>query len=67
MSRYDVVIAYRICPKLSCGAFKLAGWDKLKLSEVCLRSFLDSLYNIDFKIYAILDGCPHTMIPSSEI
>jgi hypothetical protein len=43
MDKYDVVIAYRIYPKLSRGAFKLSGWDKLKLSEVCLRSLLDSL------------------------
>jgi hypothetical protein len=74
MSRYDVVIAYRICPKLGRGAFKLSGWDKLKLSEVCLRSFLDSLSNVDFKIYAILDGCPpqydalfRDLIPSDNL
>jgi hypothetical protein len=58
MGKYDVVIAYRIYPKLSRGAFKLSGWDKLKLSEVCLRSLLDSLSGINFKMYAILDGCP---------
>jgi hypothetical protein len=55
---YDLVIGYRIYPKLGRGAFKLSGWDKLKLSEVCLRSFLDSLNSINFKMYAILDGCP---------
>jgi hypothetical protein len=74
MVRYDVVIAYRICPKLSRGAFKLSGWDKLKLSEICLKSFLDSLSGIDFKIYSILDGCPpqydalfRDLIPSDNL
>jgi hypothetical protein len=54
----DVAIAYRIYPKLSRGAFKLSGWDKLKLGEVCLKSLLGSLSGVTFKIYAILDGCP---------
>jgi len=74
MDKYDVVIAYRIYPKLSRGAFKLSGWDKLKLSEVCLRSFLDSLSGINFKMYAILDGCPpqydalfRNLVPSDEL
>jgi hypothetical protein len=74
MDKYDVVIAYRIYPKLSRGAFKLSGWDKLKLSEVCLRSLLDSLSGINFKMYAILDGCPpqydalfRNLVPSDEL
>jgi len=71
---YDLVIAYRIYPKLGYGAFKLSGWDKLKLSEICLRSFLDSLSKINFKMYAILDGCPSeyellfkNLIPSDDL
>lgn len=58
MDNYDVAIAYRIYPKFSRNAFKLKGWDKYKLSEVCLRSFLHSLSGINFKLYAILDACP---------
>ena len=56
--KYDVVIAYRIYPKFSHDAYRLKGWDKYKLSEVCLKSFLHCLSGINFKIYAILDGCP---------
>lgn len=37
---------------------KLEGWDKYKLSEVCLKSFLRCLSGVNFKFYAILDGCP---------
>lgn len=58
MNRYDVVIAYRIYPKFSRNTYKLEGWDKYKLSEVCLKSFLRCLSGVNFKFYAILDGCP---------
>lgn len=59
MNKYDVAIAYRIYPKFSRGdVYKLKGWDKYKLSEVCLKSFLRCLSGVKFKIYAILDGCP---------
>jgi hypothetical protein len=57
MNKYDVVIAYRIYPRLSGNAYKLKGWDKFKLSEVCLKSFLRCLPDVNFKMYAILDGC----------
>ena len=54
-----MAIAYRIYPKFSRGdVYKLKGWDKYKLSEVCLKSFLRCLSGVNFKIYAILDGCP---------
>src|SRR5258708_20978778 len=32
--------------------------DKLKFSEICLRSFKESLGNLRVKLWAILDGCP---------
>ena len=58
MKNFDVAIAYRIYPKFSRNAYKLDGWDKYKLSEVCLKSFLRCLSGINFKLYVILDGCP---------
>lgn len=57
MNNYDVAIAYRIYPKFSCSAYKFDEWNKYKLSEVCLKSFLRCLSGINFKFYAILDGC----------
>jgi len=32
--------------------------DKLKFSEICLRSFKESLGNLRVKLWALLDGCP---------
>jgi hypothetical protein len=58
MNNFDVAIAYRIYPKFSRNAYKLDGWDKYKLSEICLKSFLRCLSGIRFKLYVILDGCP---------
>lgn len=53
----DLVIAYRIYPGVSKlpAAFTT---DKLKLSELCLKSFRNALGSLDFKLIAILDGCP---------
>jgi len=58
MNKYQVAIAYRICPKFSRNAYKLKGLDKYEVSKVCLESFLRCLTGVNFKIYAILDGCP---------
>jgi hypothetical protein len=56
---YDLAIAYRVYPKVSKPARNLPlGDDKLRLTEVCLQSFRDSLGSIRVKIWAILDGCP---------
>ncbi|MCE8424422.1 MAG: hypothetical protein J5U17_01415 [Candidatus Methanoperedens sp.] len=62
MNTYDVAIAYRIYPKFSRNAYRLKEWDKYKLSEVCLKSFLRCLSDVNFKFYAILDGCPQKYI-----
>src|SRR5258708_2107797 len=56
---YDLVVAYRIYPRVSKAAQSLPfGDDKLRLAEVCLRSFRNSLGSLRVKIWAILDGCP---------
>lgn len=56
---YDLAVAYRIYPKVSKPALSLPlGDDKLRLAEICLRSFQDSLGSLRAKIWAILDGCP---------
>lgn len=56
---YDVAVAYRIYPVVAKPAIPLPyGDDKLKLSEVCLKSFKESLGSLRVKIFAILDGCP---------
>ncbi len=56
---YDLAIAYRIYPKMSKPAIGLPfSEDKLKFSEICLRSFKESLGNLRVKLWALLDGCP---------
>ncbi len=55
---YDLAVAYRIYPKVSKPAQSLPfGDDKLRLAEICLHSFRNSLGSIRVKIWAILDGC----------
>jgi hypothetical protein len=59
MSRYDVAIAYRIYPQVAKPALGLPFSDnKLRLSEICLRSFKQSLGNLRAKIWVLLDQCP---------
>ncbi len=59
MSSYDLAIAYRIYPKVAKPAAGLPfSDDKLKLAEICLRSFKESLGDLRVKIWALLDGCP---------
>ena len=59
MRSYDLAIAYRICPKVAKSAIGLPfSVDKLRLSEICLRSFKESLGNLRVKLWALLDGCP---------
>ena len=56
---YDLAVAYRIYPKVSKPAETLPfGDDKLRQSEICLRSFRKSLGSLRVKVWAILDGCP---------
>jgi len=59
MSRYDVAVAYRIYPQVAKPARGLPfSDDKLRLSEICLRSFKESLDGLRVKVWVLLDGCP---------
>jgi hypothetical protein len=59
MGSYDLAVAYRIYPKVSKPASALPfGSDKYLLSEVCLRSFKESLGGLRVKVWVLLDGCP---------
>jgi hypothetical protein len=60
-TNYDIAIAYRIYPGVSKEPPVFAN-DKLKLSELCLYTFRQSLGNLRFKIFAILDNCPDIYI-----
>jgi hypothetical protein len=61
MSQCDIAIAYRIYPKVAKAAAGLPfGEDKLWLSEVCLRSFKESLQGLRVKLWVLLDGCPES-------
>lgn len=73
-NKHEVAVAYRVYPKLGRNAYLLEGWDKYKLSEVCLKSFLRSLSGVNYKIYAILDNCPQKyhslfsdLVPSDQL
>lgn len=54
---YDLSVAYRIYPRVSKvpPVFKE---DKYKLSEFCLKSFKESLGDLNAKIFVLLDNCP---------
>lgn len=54
---YDLAVAYRIYPKVSKTP-PVFNDNKLKLSELCLKSFKNSLGSMKVKIWAILDNCP---------
>jgi hypothetical protein len=63
MSRYDVAVAYRIYPQVAKPALGLPFSDnKLRLSEICLRSFKQSLGSLRAKIWVLLDQCPHEYV-----
>ena len=56
---YELAVAYRIYPKVSDAASSfLCGQDKYRLSDLCLRSFKDSLKKLRVKLWVLLDGCP---------
>jgi hypothetical protein len=58
MSHYDIAIAYRIYPKVAKSALGLPfSDDKLRLSEICLRSLKESLGGLRAKLWVLLDGC----------
>jgi len=54
---YDLVVAYRIYPKVSKSPPVFQN-DKYKLAHLCLKSFKESLGSLNAKIYALLDNCP---------
>jgi hypothetical protein len=57
--RYDIAVAYRIYPQVAVAALALpSGDDKYRLSEICLKSFKDSLGGLRARIWVLLDGCP---------
>src|SRR5271157_926772 len=59
MTNYDLAVAYRIYPKVAECALGLPFSDhKFRLSEICLRSFRESLGGLRVKCWALLDGCP---------
>lgn len=53
---YDLTIAYRIYPKIS-KVPAIYPNDKFKMSEICLKSFVKSLGNLNVKVIVIFDGC----------
>jgi len=58
---YDLAVAYRIYPKVStsCGSHPpIFREDKLKLSELCLTSFKNSLGGLRVKLWVTLNACP---------
>jgi hypothetical protein len=55
--QYDVAVAYRIYPKVSRVPPVFPN-DKYKLSELCLKSFKDSLGSLKVKMFVLLDNCP---------
>jgi hypothetical protein len=56
--KYDLAVAYRIYPEVAQSARGLPGSDsKLHLSEMCLRSFKQSLAGMRVKLWVLLDGC----------
>jgi hypothetical protein len=58
-SSYDLAVAYRIYPGICKESSGLpCGDDKYHLSELCLRSFKESLGPLRTRVWALLDGCP---------
>src|SRR5438552_10118247 len=58
--QYDLAVAYRVYPVVSKPARGLPfGDDKYILSEVCLKSFKESLGTLRAKIWVLLDSCPN--------
>jgi hypothetical protein len=54
---YDLMVVYRIYPRISKEPFVYPS-DKFKLSELCLRSFRESLGDLRVKMHVLLDTCP---------
>jgi hypothetical protein len=55
--KYDLAVAYRIYPG-NAKTSPILSEDKLKFSELCLKTFVKALGNLRVKIWVILDNCP---------
>ena len=55
--KYDLAVCYRVYPGISKIPPVFSN-NKLKLTEYCLRSFIESTSQLNIKMYVILDGCP---------
>jgi hypothetical protein len=63
MANYDIAVAYRIYPQVADPAMGLPfSEDKLLLSEICLRTFKESLRGLRVKLWVLLDGCPNEYV-----
>ncbi|HKZ38739.1 MAG TPA: hypothetical protein VJ184_13855, partial [Chryseolinea sp.] len=56
--KYDLAVAYRICPRMPKKEMAVCPKDKLRLSEICLKSFRESLGSLKVKTWVLLDNCP---------
>jgi hypothetical protein len=56
--KYDVAVACRVCSILSISQPPIFADDKLKLVELCLKSFKASLGNLRVKMWVVLTGPP---------
>jgi len=54
---YDIVIAYRIYPKISKTPFYYPT-DKFKLASLALHSFRNAFGELNVKLFVLLDSCP---------
>ncbi|MFH1941408.1 MAG: glycosyltransferase family 2 protein [bacterium] len=54
---FDLAVAYRVYPEISKEPFIFQD-DKLKLMEICLKSFKKSLASLRVKMFVLLDSCP---------
>ena len=54
---FDLAVAYRIYPGISKEPAVHAD-DKVRLAELCLRSFKEAVGTLRVKVWALLDGCP---------
>jgi hypothetical protein len=56
--KYDLAVAYRICPFMSRTPPAIHADSKYLLAKLCLQSFKASLGSLKVKVWAILDTCP---------
>jgi hypothetical protein len=54
---FDLAVAYRVYPGISKSPAYFQT-EKLKLAEMCLRSFRGAIGGLRVKIWVLLDGCP---------